>query len=191
MATTMRNMYDTKTFAEIYDDSGTFIWYYNDTGMPSVLTNDEMVILYTLLYARHGNDPIANYDENQFKFKVASVIWQHGPIWKKKLEIQANLRALTIDELVEGTKAVHNHAYNPGEIGAEHATDTQPVLQYIDQQNVTKYTKNKMDGYLQLWNMISNDVSDEFLSKFDNLFKKFVKPGTYIYVTEEDEDDEA
>jgi hypothetical protein len=40
---------------------------------------DNVSLVYYLLYARYGNNPIANRDENQFKFKIFSVIFQYGP----------------------------------------------------------------------------------------------------------------
>lgn len=40
---------------------------------------DNVSLLYYLLYARYGNNPIANTDINQFKYKMYSVIFQYGP----------------------------------------------------------------------------------------------------------------
>ena len=47
-----------------------------------------------------------------------------------------------------------------------------------------------MDAYAQLWDLLDTDVSEEFLKKFQKLFKQFVMPEhTYIYISEVDEDD--
>ena len=40
---------------------------------------DNVSLLYYLLYARYGNNPIANTDINQFKYKIYSVVFQYGP----------------------------------------------------------------------------------------------------------------
>lgn len=70
----MRPMYNTKTFADIYDDLGTFKYHYNHSLLPAAITDDNMTILYYLLYAKYGNNPIINFDENQFIAKVNSII---------------------------------------------------------------------------------------------------------------------
>lgn len=189
MSNYMRPMYATKKFTEIYGDATTFTTDYTTIGLGGISDSTLLNKLYYLLYAKFGNSPIANYDETQFKYKLFSVIFQYGPTWEKKLDIQSKLRNLTDTEIATGTKAIYNHAFNPGEIAAESASSTtnQPELQYVNDQNVTNYTKSKMDGYTQLWELLATDVTSEFLTKFNGLFKKFVQPGTYLYVEEDDE----
>lgn len=178
--------YATKTFSEIYESVNDFIYDYNNLQIPKIITVQNCSTLYYLLFAKFGNSPIANYDITQFKYKLFSIIWQYGPTWEKRLEIQANLRALTEDDLLKGSKAIYNHAYNP---------ETQPKtgdldeINYINEQNSTNYKKSKMDAYTQLWNLLDTDVTTDFLNKFGKLFKKFASPGTLLYV--EDVDDEA
>lgn len=196
MSTTIIPMYSTKKFTEIFDDYGTFKYHYINCGIPQTIGSDDSVstsnlqTLYYLLYARYGNSPITNYDQNQFIYKVFSIIYMYGPSWEKRLDIQAKIRNLSEAELLKGSKAIFNHALNPGEIAAEGASSTtnQPELQYINDQNVTNYTKSKMDAYMQQWDLIDTDVTSEFLNKFSKLFKQFVKPGTYLF--EEDDDNE-
>ena len=71
--------FDTKLFTEIYDDAGTFVYYYKHCGIPTTISDSSCNTLYYLLYARYGNSPIANYDEEQFKYKIAAIIFQYGP----------------------------------------------------------------------------------------------------------------
>lgn len=176
----MRPMYSTKTFAEIYDDLGTFKYHYNHSLLPAAITDDNMAILYYLLYAKYGNNPIINFDENQFIAKVNGIIWEYGPSWQKRLVIQNEIRSLTADDLLTGAKAINNHAYNP----SDEPTNTE--LPYINEQDTTQYKKSKMDAYGQLWTLIATDVTEEFLSRFKPLFKQFVKPGeAYLYESEE------
>lgn len=189
------NMYSTKKFTEIYETLNDFIYDYNNIGIPKIISVENCTTLYYLLYAKFGNSPIANYDETQFKFKLFSIIWQFGPAWEKRLDIQTKVRALgsnpnDLSDILQGSKSIFNHALNPGEIAAEGASSTtnQPELQYINDQNVTNYTKSKMDAYMQLWDLIDTDVTNDFLNRFTKLFKQFVRPGTYLY--EEDDSDE-
>lgn len=185
--TNMTPMYSTKKFTEIYESLNDFIYDYNNIGIPKIISVASATTLYYLLYGKFGNSPIANYDETQFKFKLFSIIWQFGPAWEKRLDIQSKLRNLSDSEILIGNKAIYNHAYNPGEVASEAASSTtnQPELQYVNDQNVTNVTKSKMDAYMQLYALIETDVTEEFLSRFSGLFKKFVLPGTYLYESED------
>lgn len=219
--TQMMPMYSTKNFEDIYDSVNTFMADYGTLGLPKTISDQNAQILYYLLFSRYGNSPIANYDENQFKVKLQAVIWQFGPTWEKRLDIQDKLRKLTDSELSTGTmttnvstgssegtasdtgSSIKNHAYNPGEISSQTTTLNGPELNYIDQQNTDKMTgsssvsnsdnrnssqtikKSKMDAYMQLWELLDNDVTNEFLAKFQKLFKQFVRPeANMIYESE-------
>ena len=127
-------------------------------------------------------------DEEQWKYKIFSIIFQYGPTWEKRLAIQQELRGLDLAALREGSKAIYNHAFNPS---GEPATDSDTALNYINDQNQTLYKKSKMDAYGQLWELLNTDVTGEFLAKFQKCFKQFVKPErTWIYVTDLDEEEE-
>ena len=219
--TQMIPMYSTKNFEDIYDSVETFMSDYATLGLPKTISEQNAQILFYLLYSKYGNSPIANYDENQFKVKLQATIWQFGPTWEKRLDIQDKLRKLTDSELSTGTmttnvstgssegtssdtgSSIKNHAFNPGEISSQTTTLNGPELNYIDQQNTDKMTgsstisnndsrnssqtikKSKMDAYMQLWELLDNDVTNEFLSKFQKLFKQFVRPEvSMIYESE-------
>lgn len=182
--------FDTKLFSEIWEDKDAFLEDYGDVGIPTTISTSNATTLYYLLYARYGNNPIANMDEEQFKYKVMSIIFQYGPTWEKRLAIQQSLRGLSDADLLQGSKAIYNHAYNPSQAPS---TSTLTELEYINDQNTTNYKKSKMEAYAQLWDLLAIDVTGEFLSKFQKCFKQFVQPErTFIYVTEvEDEEDDG
>lgn len=100
-----------------------------------------------MLYARYGNSSIANEDVNQFKYKVFSIIFQYGPTWEKRLDIQSKLRNLSDADILAGQKAVYNNALNPG---TAPGTSSPEELTYINAQNTTSLKKSKMDAYMQL-----------------------------------------
>lgn len=184
-STEMIPQYDTKLFTDIFDDAGTFVYYYKNIGIPTTISETNAFTLYYLLYAKYGNNPIANYDEEQFKYKIFSVVFQYGPAWEKRLDIQKKLRDLTDAEILAGASAVYNHAYNPS---TAPSTDARDPLNYINEQNATLYNKSKMDAYGQLWELINTDVTGDFLAKFQKCFKQFVRPEkTWIYVTEDED----
>ena len=92
--------YDTKLFTDIWEEVSDFLYDYQNVGIPTTISNGNATTLYYLLYARYGNNPIANYDEEQFKYKVFSIVFQYGPTWEKRLSVQNTLRGLTIEDLV-------------------------------------------------------------------------------------------
>ena len=188
-----RPMYNTKIFTEVWEDYDSFIDDY--TSLPSGMqvmksvtsggetTYPTLNTLYYLLYAKYGNNPLANMDEEQFKFKVFGIIFAKGPAWEKKLSIQEGLRALTEDDIIKGGRAIYNAAQNPSE---EPTTSTTEELSYINSQNTTNYVKSKMEGYAQSMSLLEDDVTSRFINEFKVCFKVFVQPErTFLY--EEDE----
>ena len=71
--------YDTKLMTEVWSQASEFLTDYQNAGIPTTISNQNATTLYYLLYARYGNTPIANYDENQWKYKMFSIIFQYGP----------------------------------------------------------------------------------------------------------------
>ena len=159
--TSMKPMYDTNLFCEIWDSSDKFLADYNNTGteftnqVPTTISQENALMTYLLLFSRYGNNPIANYDVTQFKNKIFTIIWQYGPAWEKRLSMQEDIRNLTLQEITQGTKTdwssegtqsqnnsgtdttINNHAYNPS---TAPTTQTTNELDYIDQQQVAKGT---------------------------------------------------
>ena len=157
--TFVKPMYDTNLFCEIWDSSDKFLADYNNTGteftnqVPPVISQQNALMTYLLLFSRYGNNPIANYDVNQFKNKIFTIIWQYGPAWEKRLSMQEDIRNLTLQEITTGTKTdwssegtqsqnnsgtdttINNHAFNPS---TAPTTQTTNELDYIDQQQVAK-----------------------------------------------------
>lgn len=185
---TMLPQYSTVLFTDIWDDVDEFLADYSSVGIPTTISTVNATTLYYLLFARYGNNPIANRDEEQFKYKIFSVIFQYGPTWEKRLDIQSKLRAISDEDLLKGAKAIYNAALNPS---TAPTTGSLEELEYINSQNTTNYKKSKMDAYSQLWELLSTDVTGEFINKFKICFKTFVMPERpLIYVTEGDDSDE-
>ena len=97
----MLPQYDTKLMTEVWSQASEFLTDYQNIGIPTTISTANATTLYYLLYARYGNTPIANYDENQWKYKMFSIIFQYGPTWEKRLDIQNTLRGLQIADLVD------------------------------------------------------------------------------------------
>ena len=191
--TMMIPQYSTVIFTDVWDDVDEFKSDLAASPFANSISTsnpDNVSIVFYLLYARYGNNPIANRDIMQWKFKIFSVIYQYGPAWEKRLDLQKKIRNLTDTELTTGSKAIHNHAYNPSTVPSTGSLDE---LTYINDQNTSSFKKNKLDAYTQQWDMINTDVTEEFLVKFRKCFKNFISPEEpLLYVTESDEteDDE-
>lgn len=178
--------YRTRTFADIFGDAEELIDGYGDFPphgeIDGGLAQPEIEMIYYLLYARYGNSHIAYSDENQFKYALYSIIWQYGPTWKKRLDIQDELRKLSVDELTKGGKAIYNHSYNPN---TAPSTSTLEELLTINDQNTTNYKKSKMEGYAQLLSLLETDVTGEFIDKFKKLFIVVTAPDYPLYYVTE------
>lgn len=193
--------YSTITFTDVWDNVDDFktdlaespfngcIHYGETVGTAPNQTTypDNVSLLFYLLYARYANNPIANYDITQWKFKIFSVIFQYGPTWEKRLDIQNKLRNLTDDEILKGSKSIYNHAFNPSTVPSTGSLDE---LSYINDQSTSNYKKSKMDAYMQLWELLRTDVTEDFLNQFKKCFKIFVsseKPLLFVSDTSEEE----
>lgn len=165
----------TLRFGEVYNNVDDFYTDYTTMGIPTTITKTNLETLFFLLYAKYGNSHFANKDLVQSKLKIFSTIFKYGPTWEKKLSIQADIRALTLDDLQEGAKQIVNHANNPNTAPSTSALEE---LEFIDEQHQTNYKRNKIDAYNSLWSMLATDVTEEFLNRFRNIFQ---------LVTDEDE----
>lgn len=183
MSNTLYGSYRQQTFVDSYPTVEEFINDYTDIGIPTTISDTSAATLYYLLYARYGNSTIASSDLNRFKYALFATIFQYGPAWEKRLEIQEKVRSLTDDEIFTGSRQVSNHAYNPSNAPS---TASLEELTYIDQQNTMAWKRSKLEGYSQLLMLLDSDVSEEFLGKFRKLFLYIVEPELpLVYITEE------
>lgn len=185
--------YRTSTFADIFPDADKFFSEYTqsilftaDTGDENKIPSNYMRILWGLLYARYGNSSIASSDPNRFKYQLWSIIYSAGPAWVKKLELQAKLRNLTDEELFTGSKTISNLAYHDG---TQPSTSTLEEIQAISQQNTVNTKRSKLDGYSLLYDMLNEDVTSSFLSRFKKLFLQVVAPERPLWYEEADENE--
>lgn len=183
---TLFGSYYTRNFSDIFSKVEDFTDYYNNCGIPKTITEDNIKTLYYLLLARYGNSHISNTDENQFKNLIMTTIFMYGPAWEKRLEIQSTLRNLSEDDIIKGAKQINNHSYNPSTMPSTNSLEELPT---INEQNTSQYKKSKLDAYNLLWNLITTDVTEEFLSKFKKYFLSIVSPQKPLwYVTDTEEE---
>ena len=141
-------------------------------------SNANMTTLYFLLLARYASDHIRSDYPEQWRLKIMSTVFMYGPTWKKELDIQDAVRALTDDEIVKGSAAIYNNAQNPD--GAP-TTMTWDTLQGINAQNVTLHKRGKLEAYAMLDSLIKTDVTKGFVDRFAKYFDQMLSPQKPLY----------
>ena len=193
---------NTRTWAEIYHDPYDlnlteektdylyFEWFYNNCGVPNRLLGGVDYIkygleaIYFILTSRFANDHIKISDEQRFKLEVCSRIMQYGPQWQRMMVLQDKLLNLSDEDLVLGHTTIHNHAMHPD---TEPSDQTLEELQYIDDQNVTKYKRDGIDAYSRLIPWLEDKATTEFLKHFENLFVVVAYGRAVTYVSDEED----
>ena len=185
--------FDNITFSELYPTQEDFINQYKVVGFPQTfeggtyVSDDDLKLIWLLLIGRFADSVIKPYNTyGAFQVRFMSRVWQHAPAWKKNLDIQNKLRSLSIEdgsEIYEGGKAIYNSAMNPGTLPSTGDTEE---LNFINSQNTTKYKKSKIEGLALLSDMLKNDVTEQFLRRFDDFFKTIIYSGRELtYITGE------
>lgn len=195
MSNTYFQHFDNITFSDLWGTSEQFIQAYKETSLPQTYTNsdgtagtyvsdEDLQLIWLLMIGRFADSTIKPYNTfGAFQVRFMSRVWQHAPAWKKELEIQNKLRSMSLadgSELYEGSKAIYNSALSP-----ESMKKANEELDYITSQNTTKYKKSKLEGLAILTDLMKNDVTEQFLRRFDDFFKTIIYTGRELqYVTE-------
>lgn len=171
-----------RTFAEIFEAEGDSYEYFKEkfgeTTFADCITDDYLEKTFYLLYAKYGNSHIANADEHQFMMRLFANIYMYGPNWAKKMEIQSELRGMTIEQLKDGGKTISNHSFNPS---TAPATGSLEELTTIDDQNTANYRKSTIGASTELWGILTSDLTKDYLNKFKKLFLTIVNPELPLY----------
>lgn len=174
MYNTYYSHFRTPTFSEVFPDFETFKNEYNELGLNYTMEDQYLKSLYILLLGRYANSHTANASIDIFKIQVSSIIYEYGPSWEKRMKLQKDLRDLTLADYQEGSRALYNHSYNPS---TSPGTFSDNELQTIDDQNVTKYKKSKVEALTLGYSSIITDVTESFIGKFRRLFVKVLMTG--------------
>lgn len=137
-------------------------------------TKGTMTTLYYLLWARYASSHIRSDYPQQWKMKLMMTVFEYGPTWSKRLEIQEKVRNMSDDEIQKGTIMTYNSAMNPD--GAP-TTETWDTLQGINSQNKNLYQRGKLDSYAYIDQILKTDVTREFVEKFKKFFDIMAAPG--------------
>lgn len=190
MGVSLYGNYRTRKFTDLWEDYTSFKDAWEDCPFYSAnyISNDNLEIIYYLLYSKYGNSHLANSDENQWKYRLFATIWTYAPTYIRRLEIQATLRSLTEADIVEGTKRVDDHAYNPSTI-PEGPNVVDGEIQSVNEQVKSKLKKSKAEGYAALIPFLKDDIVENFLEKFRALFLIVVEPQEPLWYESDEEED--
>lgn len=177
-------------FTDVFESAADFVEFGKTCEIPLKITDENLNLLFYLLYSRYGNSTVASWDTSQFQYKMFSIIFMYGPTWEARLEIQDKMRELLKDEnaLREGSIQITNHAFNPST--APPTNDFSP-LKHTNDQVSGKWQKSKLDSYTMLLDVLRTDVTKEFLDRFENLFIKILAPDYPLFYTTTPEEQEV
>lgn len=179
--------FDNPKFIDFYPDLESFKADYENLGIPKVFNDEKTIdVLYWLLCTRYGVSTVMGYNFEMFRPILFTRIWQYGGTWEKRVQIQEKLRGLSLDEgseIYKGSKAIYNTAFNDS---SAPSTTSLEELTYINNQNTTNFKRSTLEGLQMLNELLETDVTEEFLDKFSNLFRKIIYSGeTLLYPTYE------
>lgn len=188
MSSLYGNYTRTRSYSEIYSNSNDFIteWFNSPFASTNVMSANDLELTYFILLSNFANSHIVSSDENRFKLELMSLVFRYAPSWIKRIDLQKKLRGLTDDELMQGSKNIYNHAFNPS---AEPPTSTLDEINYINEQNTNNFKKSKMDAYQSLYMILETDVTAEFIKVFKKLFRTVVEPESPLWYTTDIEEE--
>lgn len=169
--------FDNKRFLDVFPDAETFLEEYNSRLSAEYdiirLTEEQVILIYYILYGRYGSEYIAASTESRFKVHLFNMINLNGSVLLKELDTQKAILQLTDEEIRSGSKAIYNHAFNPS---TDPSTASLEELPYINDQNTTKYLRSPLEGYNMLLNLLDSDIIERFLRRFKKLFLRVLAP---------------
>lgn len=188
---------NTMTFCQVYDNPTDFSADYKASGLYDAvnvgasnenlhnsLSDANISVLFYLLIGKYADNPIANASVEIFKQKMFGIIFQYGPTWQKRLDIQDKFRNLTESQILTGTKTVFNHAYNNASLPSAGELSDIP---YIDEQQTQATNKAQMSAYNELLSLLETNVTKEFIDRFMVCFNPVVCQTGAVFIDDEEE----
>lgn len=168
-------------FTDVWDSYEAFSADVAKLPFPLEMEEEYLSLAFYLLYAEYGNNTIAPFDVNRFKFKLFGIMKSFGPTWQKKNQLQKQIRELSAEEIAQGAKHIYNSALNPG---TDPTTASLEELNYINAQNTTNIKRSKIEALTTQYGYLEDRLNAEFIDRFRSLFIKVLTGRSPLYVTE-------
>lgn len=165
-------------FTDLFPSLEEFKKQYAENSLPlesffGATDSEQVSTFYYLMYASYGNSTIANADTNQFYYGLFSTLFQYGPNWWKRTEIQKKIRELTLEQLKTSSHLITNFAQNPS---TAPANDSTKPLDYIDTQDVSISVRGDIQALTSQADVLKDGEAKRFLDHFRHLFLRIVEP---------------
>lgn len=171
--------YRTQTFSEHFPDYSTWaakigemltIPYLDANTHPDAPTPQT---IYYLLLSEYKNSHVAGSDPTRFVLKCAALMYQYAPQFQREMEIQAQLRGMTQDEIMSGAETLANEAMHPA---TPIDVDDHELIDTVNAQRTHWEKKDKARAYAELFALLNDDLPTRFIYKFRRLFIVNVTP---------------
>ena len=173
----------TRSFSNIFPTFEDFSTSYTDSGLPNTLQDTSFLqTIYLVLMGEYASSSIMSFSEDQFRLKLFTLIMSYGAQYEREFTMQSDLLSMSIDELQTSSKSIYNSSLNPS---TAPTTDTMDELPTINQQNVTKHKRSKLDAYALLLDLMDADVTKRFIKRFDHLFVRVLRTNQPLFYTTE------
>lgn len=181
----LSSAYPTQTLADIFPKFADVRSFYNETGLPDRFLDYEdftFQTAYFMIMAEFASAHIKSSSIDLFKLRFCKLIFEHVPVWQREMYFQNKLLQMSDDELLAGSKAIHNHASHPGSVPS---TASLEALSYIDAQTATNYVKNAPEAINEHIYAINYNPTDRLLDAFRGLFTDVLYASDTHYYVEE------
>lgn len=155
---------DPKTFIKDYDSGPFFV--------KEQITEEQLTTAYWQIYARYDTYSFQSNEKNRCILKLQQVISQYYPNLLTKLKLQDNIKNLTLKEIENGGQEVYGRAETPDtEIDTQDINNAAEHIKYVNSVDFSNRKHNKVNAYLNQYAAIVDGLWDEFLNRFEKLFK--------------------
>lgn len=178
--------YPTMTLADIFPKFADLSTFYTQTGLPNRFLDYQdynLETAYFMLMSEFASAHIKSTSVDLFKLRFAKLLFEYVPVWQREMYFQSKLLTMSDEELIKGSRTVHNHANHPGSVPS---TASLEELTYIDNQTTSNYVKNVPEAIREHIYSINYNPTEEFINKFRGLFSDVMYSSTTHYYESEE-----
>lgn len=155
----------------------------------SNLTEDDLRNVYNHLMAAYYNWHYVYMDDLGITLNTFHLIHDYYPNCKERLDLVAQMRALSLDKFSKSGISITSAGANP-----KVATEMDELIDLVDSQNANFQIKSEEQTLKAKFNALYDGVMDDFINRFKPLFVKlYTGVNSYLYknpIGEESEEDE-
>lgn len=140
--------------------------------------------IYLKLCIKYAVSNIRFTIKEMFIYQFCSIFDDEFSKFKRRYDINQNLKNITIDNIKILNETISNQADNPN-----YTPDTpDKALSYITAQNAVFNKINDLDAYIRQLETLMTEGFEEFINKFKELFVSFVDNEPVFYCDNDNEE---